>query len=533
MRRYAWRNERTLYKAACGNCKKSIFSVYPGDGKLTVFCHECYYSDSWDALSYGRDYDFSRPFFEQADELLRAVPQPNLWHMNSVNSPYSNVTKDAKDCYLSYSIVGSEEAFYCKNVDKSRQVFDCLNMMECERCYGSTFGTLNYDVYCSVYVRSSLNSAFLFDCVNCQHCFMSANLRNREYVFYGRQLTKEQYQDEMGKINTGSYKTFQGLTQDFIKLYTGALHKYANIIKSVNSTGHALSGIKNGKSCFEVFDSEDVRYVGRSLNLKDCMDTNNIAGAELIYEYISGGDADRNLKLSVASNGALLDCTYTGWCKSSSNLFGCFGVRNKQYCILNKQYTKEEYEKMVPKIIAHMDAMPYQGKGGRVYKYGEFFPIELSPFAYNGSVAQEYYPFSKDELLTRGYNYQEPEEKHPNIDIKPADLPDDSALISDDILKKTIGCEHAGPSAGGCVHQCTAAFRLTPQELVFYKRAKLPIPRQCPNCRHYARLAWRNPWKLWHRQCMRPGCSNEFETSYAPGRREMVYCEQCYNAEVV
>ncbi|MBI4119570.1 MAG: hypothetical protein HY456_01835 [Parcubacteria group bacterium] len=27
-------------------------------------------------------------------------------------------------------------------------------------------------------------------------------------------------------------------------------------------------------------------------------------------------------------------------------------------------------------------------------------------------------------------------------------------------------------------------------------------------------------------------CPNEFETSYAPERSEIVYCEQCYNAEV-
>jgi hypothetical protein len=46
--------------------------------------------------------------------------------------------------------------------------------------------------------------------------------------------------------------------------------------------------------------------------------------------------------------------------------------------------------------------------------------------------------------------------------------------------------------------------------------------------------------KLWHRQCMcsknHPHhggrCSNEFETSYSPDRKEIVYCEQCYNSEV-
>ena len=42
----------------------------------------------------------------------------------------------------------------------------------------------------------------------------------------------------------------------------------------------------------------------------------------------------------------------------------------------------------------------------------------------------------------------------------------------------------------------------------------------------------RGPVKLWHRKCMNKGCNNEFETSYAPERPEIVYCESCYNQEV-
>ena len=80
---------------------------------------------------------------------------------------------------------------------------------------------------------------------------------------------------------------------------------------------------------------------------------------------------------------------------------------------------------------------------------------------------------------------------------------------------------------------CTEAFRIIPQELAFYRRMNLPLPRLCPNCRHYQRLKQRNPLKLWKRQCQAPGCANTFETSYAPDRPEIVYCEACYLKEVV
>ena len=76
------------------------------------------------------------------------------------------------------------------------------------------------------------------------------------------------------------------------------------------------------------------------------------------------------------------------------------------------------------------------------------------------------------------------------------------------------------------------AFRILPEDLKFYRRMNLPLPRLCPNCRHYQRLKQRNPLKLWHRKCMKEGCTNEFETSYAPNRPEIVYCEKCYQQEV-
>ncbi|GAH75117.1 unnamed protein product, partial [marine sediment metagenome] len=159
--------------------------------------------------------------------------------------------------------------------------------------------------------------------------------------------------------------------------------------------------------------------------------------------------------------------------------------------------------------------------------------------------AQEYFPLTKEEAEEQGYRWREPETKDYKITIKPDDLSDHIKDVEDSILKETIGCEHAGK----CNEQCTTAFKIIPQELQFYKKMNLPLPRLCPNCRHYQRLKQRNPLKLWHRQCMcdykvykntvehrhHPDgkCPNEFETSYAPDRKEIVYCEQCYNAEIV
>ncbi len=121
--------------------------------------------------------------------------------------------------------------------------------------------------------------------------------------------------------------------------------------------------------------------------------------------------------------------------------------------------------------------------------------------------------------------------------MKAADIADDLKDVKDNITEEIIGCLHEG----NCKYRCTKAFRITPDELTLYKRLGVPIPRLCFGCRHDSRLSKRNPMKLWHRACMctqdghdhQDKCGNEFETSYAPERPEIVYCESCYQKEVI
>ena len=149
---------------------------------------------------------------------------------------------------------------------------------------------------------------------------------------------------------------------------------------------------------------------------------------------------------------------------------------------------------------------------------------------------------SKDESYKwfksyRGYKWREKVERNYQIDIKNEDIPDNIKDVTDDIIGKVIECEHKGE----CNEQCTEAFKIIEPEYQFYQRMNLPLPRLCPNCRHYLRLKQRNPLKLWHRTCMcdktnhfhkDDHCTVEFETSYAPERPEIVYCEKCYQQEV-
>jgi len=58
VRRLAFRNGHSLYKGKCGLCGKSIISRFSPDKPYKVYCKECWWSDNWDQLQHGREYDF-------------------------------------------------------------------------------------------------------------------------------------------------------------------------------------------------------------------------------------------------------------------------------------------------------------------------------------------------------------------------------------------------------------------------------------------------------------------------------------------
>jgi len=231
------------------------------------------------------------------------------------------------------------------------------------------------------------------------------------------------------------------------------------------------------------------------------------------------------------------DLTYCMNCHGSKKLFGCIGLRSAQYCVFNTQYTKEEYEKLVGEIRKQMESMPYVDPQRKRYAYGEFYPPEFSPFAYNETVAQDFFPKTESECASFGYPWRKEEEKRYEPSVKSEDIPNTIESVDETICNEVLECFNKGKIET----KCTSAFKIHPEELKFYKRFSLPLPQYCFNCRTHARIMLRNPLKLWHRACMCENsahshgnkCPNQFETSYAPDRREIVYCESCYQKEVV
>ena len=551
LRRTLWRNDRILHKRIDDRTGKSIFSMFSPAAPIKVWERDDWWSDELDPVSYGRDYDFSYPFFEQFNGLIQEVPWASRSVYNLVRSDYCMNANDLKDCYLVFGSGYTEDSYYGLNLSYSQNCFDSSYITESQLCYEGFFNQKCFNALFSSHCENSHDIVFCKNCVGVSNCFGCVDLKNKSYHVFNKPYSKEEYQKKIQKFDLGSYGSLNALKSIANEFWAKYPVKFLDGYHNSDVSGEYISNSRNVKQSYHIDQGENLKFC-QSLYFNSAKDSydhfrfgNN---SELIYESAICGIGISRLKFCYDCYSNCSNLTYSMMCHSASSLFGCVGLRNKQYCILNKQYTKEEYEKLIPKIIKHMNDMPYIDKKERVYKYGEFFPPDFSPFAYNETIAQEFFPLTKEESEHKGYIWRNPEEKAHVATIKSEELPDHISQVDDLILNQTIGCTHKNQ----CSEQCVGAFKIVARELAFYKKNNLALPRLCPNCRHAQRLLQRNHIRLWPRGCQCTGsesgkniyinqvahfhsagkCPNEFETSYAPDRPEIVYCEQCYNAEV-
>ncbi len=529
-RRLAWRNERQMYRRRCDATGKEIISMYPSDSPFKVYEQDVWWSDTWNALEYGREFDFSRLFFEQFRELQLEVPRLALVNKQSENAHYTNHAAKNKNCYLSGCVFNSEDLYYSDWVMGCRDLVDCSYMLEgSELCYEVYYAWNSYECAFCDFIKQCQNLWFCYDCVGSSDCFLCSNLRNKKYCIRNKQYTKEEYEKEMKKILPFSYSTLQKYRKEYIKMKdTQAIRPAMYYMQVENSSGDLLFSTKNCHASYDSINGEDSRYCYDAIDVKDVMDVYHIGWAELMYEChaISNGYNCRFCHFTYDCSHA----TYSDGAQNCKNIFGCVGLHNEEYCILNKKYSKKEYEELMPRIIEHMrkisptPSLQKRGtspleKGGLrgISEYGEFFPIQFAPFAYNQSRAQEYYPLTKKEAEDQGIpwsDYTAPLLEASKI-IPAQKLPEYTADIPDDVLDWGIECEVTGKP-----------FKLVQRELEFYRKTGLPIPRRHPDQRYSDRMDQRNPRKILESHCTK--CNKEIETSFSPQQKAKVYCEACY-----
>lgn len=552
-RRFNFRNERMLYRRKCDYSGKEIFSYFAPEALIKVYDKEIWLSDVWDPMDYGRDIDWSRPFLEQLHELRQEVPFKSRNVIRGINSDYCNNATDPKNSYLVFNTTAAEDCMYSNGANHSKDCVDVSHLSRSETCHQSFWLTQCYRTHYSSQCGDSSDLWFSRDCYGCMSCFGSVNLRNKNYYFFNELLSKEEYERRVEEYKLHTREGLEKARTEAYAFWKKFPNKNHQGLKNLNSTGSYVTNSKNVKDSFLVRESENMRYCQycqETPGAKDCYDYCSWgAAAELIYEGISCGSGAQNIKFSWLQQENVRDVEYSMNCTNGcSDLFGCVGLRKKQYCILNRQYTKEEYAALTKKIRLHMTQLPYVDKMGRTYSYGEFFPVEFSPWAYNETLAQEYFPLTKEEAIAKGFKWKDPDTKNYAPTVATENIPSDIYKVEESITNEVFECAHKMT----CNQGCTKAFRILPNELNFYKKIGVPLPNLCPACRTLERLKLRLGVELYSRKCNCAGgeddlgnykngvehfhgsghCGEEFKTGYSPEKKDIVYCEKCYQQEV-
>lgn len=158
---------------------------------------------------------------------------------------------------------------------------------------------------------------------------------------------------------------------------------------------------------------------------------------------------------------------YSSFLEDCSYCIGCIGLKNKSYCILNKQYSREEWYILATRIFTRMES---EGV------LGDFFPANTNPFYFNDTLASLIDPtFTKAEVEKEGYLWRDEPIK--------VDIPEGSAVIATTDLDRFQGFDSDGnwqidpeilkkvirDAEGNC-------YKIVPMELQFLRKHSLPLP---------------------------------------------------------
>ncbi len=377
-------------------------SVYPPntDRIWKIISHKDF-NESRDIISKNwLTYDFSKNFFENFEILFKSSNfAPTVLHGECENAIFTDQTVSCSNSYLSFVVIKwCENVLYSFSVkENSVNVLNSIVVWDtCENIFTSKWIIKSFNIFYSKHIINSSNLWFCSNMVWCHDCIFCDNLDNKSYCINNKQFTKEEYKIEKEKIlknKTDFFSWFLKIDSKWNNFSSNNVNGIFNI-ESENITNWANNyQIKNGKNIMFIWG----KWPGE--NIYDCF--LNTPPETDVYWVFSTGYCDNiynsyqitwgsNLYYSVIME----NCSYCIW---------CVWLKNQSYCILNKQYTKEEWEILAEKIFTGMEIEKI---------LWEFFPGNLNPYYFNDSAAYLIDDsFTKQEVEKQWYMWREDEIK--------------------------------------------------------------------------------------------------------------------------
>ncbi|MBT3864644.1 hypothetical protein HOF67_01285 [Candidatus Peregrinibacteria bacterium] len=283
-------------------------------------------------------------FVQLYRELVHREPHISVHVWLSDNSDYCDQIDRCKNCYLVFNSLQSEDCMYmydsrwsknCSDISYCNHSELCYDSLDLEKCY-------NCD-HCQDCTNSN-DCQYSYDLRNCNNCLGCAGLRHKNYHIFNKPYSKKEYEELTKKLLKNPGKIEKQLEKLCLEIPHVALHTQ----NTENCFGNYVVNSKNSYCIFKTHNLEDCMYMHDTQREKDCMDCFVGNESELAYGCTENSKIyNCNFSYWCANN---IDCEYMMYSFSCKNCFGCFNLKHKEYRILNKQYTKEEYEKLLPEI---------------------------------------------------------------------------------------------------------------------------------------------------------------------------------------
>ena len=290
----------------------------------------------------------------------------------------------------------------------------------------------------------------------------AAGLRNQELCIFNQPVSESEFESYWKTVFDGTQRSIAQFRRQFEEFQSQQQSCTDYNINCEDCSGTYLENCVNVTSSINCFEARNLKYCRECyFNATDSYDVNNW-GEQMQFCYeLSGcggqkGKAElNNCRWSMYLFYGGYDVAYSIHCVDvCKHLFGCADLVKREYCILNKQYTADEYNRLLPRIIEHL-----QSTG----EWGEFFSLQMSPFSYNESLACEYFPLNAEQVQQFGGSWSQA--ASPSAHEVHSEVPDTVSTITDDIAERTFRCSLSG-----------RPYRVVDPELAFYRQHRLPIP---------------------------------------------------------
>ncbi|MEK7528410.1 MAG: hypothetical protein AAB592_01455 [Patescibacteria group bacterium] len=304
-------------------------------------------------------------FFAELNALRDSTPRLSVVRLNNINSDFTANTDQCKNCYLLANAVSNEDCMYGRDFYNNTDCIDCDHIMHCTLCYECVNSRGLWG--CS-HMQDSANCRdcdFGFDMRDCTNCIGCVGLRNAEFYIFNVRYMKEDF-----------LKKRLELTRDEIALEFEALRlrvprRSGMFIGTEHCFGDYMFNSKNVFCGFDISECQDSAYIEECKKMNDCYDITVLEQAAFCYEISSSHILNNcNFCFQCVESSDLEFCEFVF---NSKNCFGCIGLNHKEYYILNKKYSPEDYARMVAEIRSGLKKDP------RGYGAGFFHPT--FPFA--------------------------------------------------------------------------------------------------------------------------------------------------------